>query len=271
VQLTEVGWNDSLDWSPDGKHIVYAINKERIEVVDTDGTHRRELATGSNPRWSPDGRAIAFMRQDSMYRRSLYRISPDGSNLALIIQTSMNEFAWSPDGDRIAITRATGESVHADEIVIIPAQASKDEHIIVSDQLFVYHLTWSPDGKKFAFEGRASLSEHVALYVIDNDGIRLKRIADDTKGTPSWGPDSKRLLFIRERPDGNMGISFRNLNYGTVWDVDYEPSHEVAFSPDGETIALTHLTDIYLGHIDGRPLVNLTGPLASQFEHPCKP
>jgi Tol biopolymer transport system component len=87
------------DWSPDGKHIVYASNagpNEGIWVMDADGSDQVQLtgckagepspcAAGADfgPVWSPDGTQIAFLRsfidlgpQD----RPIYVMDADGSN-----------------------------------------------------------------------------------------------------------------------------------------------------------------------------------------------
>jgi Tol biopolymer transport system component len=276
VPLAEVNDYSSLDWSPDGKRIVYTMNVRTINVVDTDGTHQRELTAGYDPHWSPDGRTIAFRREDG-----LYSINPDGSNLALTLQANISSFAWSPDGSHIAIVQTAGQQQGPEKIVIIPAQPSADQHVTISDQLYVDRLAWSPDGKKIAFTGNVDQYRDGGVYLIGSDGSGLRKFTDNSDGTPSWGPDGETLVFAAWVPDGKTVVSIRNLKHGTARNLDYEVWLEVALSPDGQTIAMVNLNkgkedfdlgdpNIYLGNIDGRPLVNLTEMLSSQFKHPCR-
>src|SRR5579871_6006749 len=67
--------------SPDGKQIVYTrgwidkINDKRASslwIMNADGSHNRKLTDGSNPRWSPDGTRIAFIRDGEPRRRQVY-------------------------------------------------------------------------------------------------------------------------------------------------------------------------------------------------------
>ena len=47
------GWSisEGVSWSPDGKRIAFMSNG--IEIINVDGTDRRHLVKGTNPRWRP--------------------------------------------------------------------------------------------------------------------------------------------------------------------------------------------------------------------------
>jgi Tol biopolymer transport system component len=118
-------------WSPDGKQVVYVINRyatpptnesllgSSIAVVKTDGseaTSPRILTDaamfGSHPDWSPDGKRIVFITHglgfdaDSTRASNLYTINPDGTGMTQVTRFGDNDTrvgtpSWTPDGTQI--------------------------------------------------------------------------------------------------------------------------------------------------------------------------
>ena len=117
-------------WSPNGDRLVFHrwldddIPSADLMTVRVNGTGERNLtrSPGIMDRygvWSPDGREIVFMRDDSGRENDISTIRPDGSHLRALTDTPTDEEApdWSPDGKRIAFhcgcraaRRATGTS-----------------------------------------------------------------------------------------------------------------------------------------------------------------
>jgi Tol biopolymer transport system component len=91
-------------WSPDGEKIAFA-DKGAINVINTDGSERQELAAGTSghseqPQWSPDGQEMAFVDSSE----SIYVINADGSERQELAAdaTERAHYAWSPDGQKLA-------------------------------------------------------------------------------------------------------------------------------------------------------------------------
>ena len=100
---------DSPDFSPDGSQIVFHSQREGsgIYVIDTlGGEPRRLIAGGRNPRWSPDGKRIAYWEGPTMtlpgssHAGRIFTVAMgDGNPHALAADFSTARApVWSPDG-----------------------------------------------------------------------------------------------------------------------------------------------------------------------------
>jgi Tol biopolymer transport system component len=86
----------------------------------------------SSPRWSPDGRWIAFMSYGG-----IYRIHPDGTGLELIIRDGYYP-AWSPDGTMLMYVVMAGSpfatSGPSDRIFVAHADGSNPTEIEIDNK-----------------------------------------------------------------------------------------------------------------------------------------
>src|SRR3989304_1605029 len=101
--------------SPDGGRIAFAfypredLDRSEICLVAASGGGIRRL-TGNprvsdhRPRWSPDGRQLAFLSDRSGWHE-LYRIDAAGGPATPLthVDADVMDFAWSPDGQRIGL------------------------------------------------------------------------------------------------------------------------------------------------------------------------
>ena len=114
--------------SPDGSKVVYVVSEaapdrsravSRLWIVPTAGGESRRLITGdaseSTPRWSPDGKWIAFYSNRDK-RDGLWIVPPEGGEPKLvthILRTNFHlkgageSFTWAPDSKRLAFLSAT--------------------------------------------------------------------------------------------------------------------------------------------------------------------
>jgi Tol biopolymer transport system component len=102
------------DVSPDGRSIVLALGGKWTVCDFPACTVRKPIVntSGSRPRWTADGRGIAYI--DGLTGTNLWVQLLDGSGPRALTHftdgRTIGHYAWSQDGQRLAISRATFSS-----------------------------------------------------------------------------------------------------------------------------------------------------------------
>ncbi len=216
--------HDDSSWSADGQTVVFAAHaacpgQPDLFVVPADGSAEAAmlLPPGTNgvfPRFSPDGRRIAFLGSEGGGATALYvaefgsagagtrglQVRRIGPNLEGSPEEQWFPPQWSPDGTELAV--AVGPFGKGD-IVVVKADGS-GQRVLATDQ--AANPTWSPDGKRIAFHRIVDVSERwherpctMRVWVINADGSgerRLDPLVDGCVLPPVWSPDGTRLLSL---------------------------------------------------------------------------
>ena len=263
-RLTENGDFDNYPvWSPGGDLIAFisdrpvdrpdpfdAFSVNSLYVMTTDGSEVRLVAPLSGnsslrlgphpPKWSPDGRSIAFVAfdvSDDSGFPAVYTVGTDGSGLTRIAEAA-SEPSWSPDGQRIALVVPDGyyeadlytfASDGSDPVRVAsasPAIRSQDQHSghasLAARQPWIGGLSWSPDGGMILLESlgaRASVEDsHIDYYLPIHFGEVYPPGAElysySVPLAAAWSPDGSRIAMRaftadapegwRDPPDGNV-------------------------------------------------------------------
>lgn len=92
----------------------YHVTGVKLTVINADGTGVVELADGSEPAWSPDGRFIYYAGE-----AGIYRISPSGGTPVRVAGTDLGRSpSVSPDGKWLAFAKYSADDVNSDIWVI---------------------------------------------------------------------------------------------------------------------------------------------------------
>jgi Tol biopolymer transport system component len=200
------GWDAwTMSWAPDGRQIVFSngsVHASTLTIVNSNGTNRRDLTTGFNPSWSPDGSKIMLLRSGPppVLHHLILTIRPDGSDLQNITPALPGFYTvngapsvWSPDGLKIAFGSFDG----ANQVInIANANGSNPYDFVLQCTEFVPQgcssaslPAWSPNGRTIAFVnwGIQSGTEIYVKNIGDDEVLRLTN-SSGINSNPSWQP-----------------------------------------------------------------------------------
>jgi dipeptidyl aminopeptidase/acylaminoacyl peptidase len=247
--------------APDGKSVAFVVSQIDVKedkpgsghiwTVGIDGQNERQLTSSSesesSPRFSPDGKYLAFTssRPGKAKGNQVWLLDRSGGEAFQLteIKGRLQGFEWSPDSKRLALTIGDPDPDAPDESASTggaPAAPRKAPKPIVIDR-----YKYKQDVQGYLLSGR-----HSYVYLFDIASKSLDRL---TKGkadesSPAWSPDGTRIAFMSNRhPDPDREPSSQLF----VVDAKKESTEKALtpetsrggrgkpeWSPDGKWIAL---------------------------------
>ncbi len=293
--------------SPDGERIAYVISSTDwdrslynadVWVVDRHGRNRIRLAGGphneNNPRWSPDGRLLAFLS------------NREGSTQVWLIPTSAGEawrltdakgtltdFEWSPDGSSIAFlmrepesdrdrerrntrndARVLDEGIRHSHLHAIDIR-TREMRQVTSGGFSIMDFAWSPDGSAFAVTRcptpRVPDNYNSDIYTVSAAGGELRPIVvrPGIDRNPQYSPDGKWIAFLSGRgrvdwaADTHLAVVGADGGEARVVSGDYNRSPGAfAWQPDSSGLVFNGpwntTAQIFRVGIEGKDFEDLT-------------
>ena len=181
-----------------------------IYAIDADGSGLVRLTDDPvadfDPSWSPDGRRIAYRREDEKSGQ-IYVMDADGSQQRNLTRGRGLDYspAWSPDGTRIAFG-----SVRAGKATIWVMRPDGSGRRRLS-RVYGEYPAWSPDGRKIAFDHITPGVNNWDIWVMNADRSEARPLiaSEASEQAPAWSPDGGTIAYQSDR--GAPG------NYNRIW------------------------------------------------------
>jgi Tol biopolymer transport system component/DNA-binding winged helix-turn-helix (wHTH) protein len=232
-------------WHPDGKHIVFAREKE-LWIVGIDGADAKRLvALPGGPNWlawSPDGERMRLSLTEENGRTSLWEMQQDGTNLHRLIAGSAIEEQccgeWTPDGRYFIFT---GGNKNAWNLWALREpgfglrRAPLGPFQLTEWPGGLFGASVSPDGESVLFYGGRNRSQ---IQRFDIKSKRLIPLTSEGYSQPDFSLDGRWIVYA-------------DMNVDALWKMDTQSGKKVQlgpvgfsvtfprWSPDGRQLAMT--------------------------------
>jgi dipeptidyl aminopeptidase/acylaminoacyl peptidase len=280
MDLFKFVWVADPQISPDGSQVVYTrvwVDKKTdaydtaLWIVPASGGHERQLSSGprdTTPRWSPDGKTLAFLRSTEKDGKpqppQIYLLSLEGGEARPLtdVPRGASRIEWSPNGKTILFANTEDPTEKdKDNPENADAGAKKPEH--KSDVLVITRAVY-----RFNGPGYINPKAHSHLWTVGvpeapgetQKSTQITRGNFD-EGNPRWLPDGSRIYFSADR----VAEPYYNDPHTDLYSIKHDGSDEqkvlsfdggmraYSFSEDGKRIAF----DAAINH---HPVLSYTQP-----------
>jgi imidazolonepropionase-like amidohydrolase/Tol biopolymer transport system component len=220
IDTAEGSWMN-VDVSPDGRTLAFDLLGDIYTMSATGGTPRRiaeGLAYEQQPRFSPDGRRIAFV-SDRGGGDNIWIMNADGSDKRQLTKEDfrlLNQPSWSPDGRFIVAKKhfTTGRSLGTGEVWLYHVSGGGGVQLVKrpseQHQKELGEPIYSPDGKAIYFTRNITpgpvfeyaQNSNTDLFDIQRYDLDTGEVTTAVSGAggsvrPTPSPDGRKIAFVR--------------------------------------------------------------------------
>jgi DNA-binding winged helix-turn-helix (wHTH) protein/Tol biopolymer transport system component len=243
VQIVPTAKTDylSIEFSPDGNHLYYALQDFSLNQIPALGGAAKQLFDGANKsspvKFSPDGKQIAFLRRSLENEMSVIIADADGSNERTLISRDSSvrlypSFVWSPDGKVILCPFMIAGSID-----VLAAQVANGNAVPILRRKSpsLRKIVWLPDSKSFLMIG---------------SDARIYRVSYPSGEDPEITNDANTYTDISLSSDGHSLFAVRTEQRAHIWTMpsddasrlrqittafdNYDGVNGLAWTPDGK-------------------------------------
>ena len=191
-------YSRSFAWSPDSRQLAYVRWENghwALGILDVASGTTRDLADGSEPRWSPDGQRVVYQRNLGCFCQPEIRVLSVSTGSSRPLARGSTPF-WSPDGRRIGYMRAR----HNERSTLWAIRSSGGSPRLLASNLsgsFSYPV-WSQDGGSIAFVRDFRRGTSLDIVAASGAGRPRRLTAESGVITPlAWR--GRRVLYLVAR------------------------------------------------------------------------
>ena len=255
MDVFDLEWANDPQVSPNGNTVIYVrqsndIMKDRTRArlwqINSDGSNHKPLLTGqtnaSSPRWSPDGKKVAYVSSKGGSRQ-IHVLWVDSGTAGVItqIQEPPSSLSWSPDGKWLAFTM----SVKSSTMPIAERRPMPDGASWAQEPITVTTARYQYDGQGIV----EPAYRHV--FVVPADGGTARQLTEGNynhHGSLAWSKDSQQIYFSAYRSDewelvsGESDIYAVDISSQELTQITNEPGAETSpvLSNNGKLLAFNH-------------------------------
>src|SRR6266852_132496 len=260
--------------SPDAQSVAYTVktlllkedkSEERIWTVPASAanvdavTMTAEGVSSSHPRWSPDGKYLAFLSARNEGKTQVWLLDRSGGEAQHLTDTpqDVDDFAWSPDSTRlVVILRDPSE-----EELAAAKTKDKEKDAEAKNKKPKTKKPWVIDRLQFKHDEVGYLDRrraHLYLHELATKNLTQITSGDYDDAHPAWSPDSRLIAFASNRskadPDRTYNtdiwvVAASNTDKGaSLVEVTTNSGDDdtPSWSPDGKLIAYITQLDPHL-------------------------